>query len=181
MNLYLYYPKSFSKLQFDISLEENKKLFTSSDGEDFNLNTAHVPPSCNGVINLAETSDQEQLTSVTDVGSSNHSLTCIRSEKSKRLFCNNCSCTYTTIDGTCHKCETDKNYEKTLAEDNNKGAFDKEFLSKDVCQNRHEPGNQDLLAKHEMLSTFCICMFTSFQEGANVLKIQGLNRLTNSR
>ena len=57
LQLYLYYPKSFSKLQFDILLEENKKLSSSSDDEDFNLDTTHVPPSWNGVMNLAEKSD----------------------------------------------------------------------------------------------------------------------------
>ena len=46
-----------------------------------------------------------------------------------------------------------KNYEKTLAEYNKKASSDKEFLSKDVCQNQIEAGNQDLLTKHEMLST----------------------------
>ena len=49
--------ESFSKRQFDILLEENKKLSSSSDDEDFNLDTTHVPPSSNGVINLSETSD----------------------------------------------------------------------------------------------------------------------------
>ena len=58
LQLYLYYPKSFSKHQFDILLEESKKLSSSSDDEDFNLDTTHVPPFWNGVINLAETSDQ---------------------------------------------------------------------------------------------------------------------------
>ena len=174
MQLYLYYPKSFSKFQFDILLEENKKVSSSSDDEDSNLHTTHVPPSWNGIINLAETSDQEQFTSVTDVESSNHSMTCIQSERSKQLFCKNCSCTYTALDGPCLICETDKNFEKTLAEDNNKAASDKEILSKDVCQNQHEQGNQDLLTKHEML-----CTFTSFQEEANAVKIQALNRFTN--
>ena len=153
LQLYLYYPKSFSKLQFDILLEENKKLSSSSDDEDFNLDSTHVQPSWNGVINLAETSDQEQPTSVTDVENSNHSMTCIQSEKSKRLFCKNCSCTYTALDGTCLTCETDKSYEQTLAEDKNKAAPDKDILSKDVCQNQHEQGNQDLMTRHEMLST----------------------------
>ena len=76
-------------------------------------------------------------------------MTCIQS---KRLFCKNCSCTYTSVDGKCLRCETDKNYEKTLAKDNSKAAYDKEVLSKDVCQNQHEPRNQDLLTKHEILS-----------------------------
>ena len=153
LQLYLYYPKSLRKLRFDILLEENKKLSSSFDDEDFNLDTTHVPPSWNGVINLAETSDQEQPTSVSYVESSDYSMTCIQSEKSKRLFCKNCSCTYTVIDGACLQCETDNDYEKTLAEANNKVASDKEFLSKDVCQNQSKSGNQDLLTKHEILST----------------------------
>ena len=125
--LQLYYQKSFSKLQFDILLEEIKKLSSSSDDEDFYLDTTDVPPfwnlsfinnilshnAKNFFINLAETSDQEQLTSVTHVGGSNHSMTCIKLEKSKRLFCKNCTCTYTATDGTCLRCETDKSYEKT--------------------------------------------------------------------
>ena len=45
------------------------------------------------------------------------------------------------MDGTCLRCEMGKNYEKTLAEDNNKAASDKEFLSKDVCLTQHKPGN----------------------------------------
>ena len=148
MQLYLYYPKTFSKLQVDVSSEENKKISSSSDDEGFNLDTRHVPPSWNGVINVAETSDQEQLTILSDVGFSNHGMTCIQSEKSKRLFCKNCSGTYTALDGTCFRCETNNNYEKTLAEDNKKASSDKEFLRKDVCQNQHGAGIQDLLTKH---------------------------------
>ena len=145
--------KTLANFSLIILVEENKKLFSSSDDEDFNLDSTLVPPSWNGFINLAETSDQEQLTSVGDVGSSNHSMTCIQSEKSKRLFCKNCSCRYTAIDGTYLRCETNNSYEKTLAEYNNKMAFDEEFLSKDVYQNQCESGNQDLLTKHEILST----------------------------
>ena len=80
-------------------------------------------------------------------------MSCIQSEKSKILFCKNCSGTYTALDGTCFRCVMNKNYEKTLAEYNKKASSDKEFLSKDVCQNQLEAGNQDLLTKHEMLST----------------------------
>ena len=116
------------------------------------MDNTYVLPSWNGLINLSETSDQEKLTSVTGVGGINHFMTCIQSKKSKRLFCKNCNCTYTAIDGTCPRCETDKNYEIFLAEDNNKAASDKRVLSKDVCQNQHELGNQDLLTKHEILS-----------------------------
>ena len=153
LQLYLYYSKTLSKLQVDVLIEENKKTSSSSDDEGFNLDTTHVPPSWNGVINVAETSDQEQLTILTDVGFSNHNMSCIQSEKSKRLFCKNCSGTYTALDGICFRCETNKNYEKTLTEDNKKAASDKEFLKKDVCQNQLKAGNQDLLTKHEMLST----------------------------
>ena len=153
LQLHLYYPKTFSKLQVDVLIEENKKISSSSDDEVFNLDTTHVSPSWNGVINVAEASDQEQLISVIDVGFSNHSMTCIQSEKSKRLFCKNFSGRYTALDGTCFRCVTNKMYEKTLTEDNKKAASDKEFLRKDVCQNQIEAGNQDLLTKHEMLST----------------------------
>ena len=153
LQLYLYYPKTFSKLQVDVLIEENKKTLSSSDDEGFNLDTTHVSPSWNGVINVAETFGQEQLTILTDVGFSNHNMSCIQSEKSKRLFCKNCSGTYTALDGACFRCETNKNYEKTLTEYNKKAASDKEFLRKDVCQNQLEAGNQDLLTKHEMLST----------------------------
>ena len=58
LQLYLYYPKTFSKLQVDVLIEENKKISSSSDDEGFNLDTRHVPPSWNGAINVAETSDQ---------------------------------------------------------------------------------------------------------------------------
>ena len=69
--------KAFSKFQFVILIKENKKLFTSSDDEDFNLDTTHLPLSWNGVISIGEISDQDQLASVTDVGRSSYIITCI--------------------------------------------------------------------------------------------------------
>ena len=80
-------------------------------------------------------------------------MTCIQSEKSKRLFCKNCSGRYIALDGTCFRCVMNENYEKKLTEYNKKAASDKEFLRKDVCQNQLEAGSQDLPTKHEMLST----------------------------
>ena len=44
LQLYPYCRKCFTKLQFDILLEERKELPSSSDDEDFNFDTTHVYP-----------------------------------------------------------------------------------------------------------------------------------------